>query len=400
MSIPTEYYLDENGLVLVLTALKNALVEKETGKGLSTNDYTTAEKTKLAGIEAGAEVNVQSDWNQTDTSADDYIKNKPSAYSLPIASASTLGGIKVGSNLSIDSSGVLSASGGGDEEIHILHEGDTGYLAEMEGLYLVEPGSSASSAIAYIKTSSTDNASVLNVYSGTIINVGETYNDNYKRVVAWGHNISKQTGNGGQGFFYTGAYGVQTNLMTAENLVGYVVDNLTSVSSFSPLSAYQGKVLNEGKLAVANLLQGNNITLTTAGSGANQTVTVSATIPSEYITETELSGYGYQTASQVTSAITSYGYQTASDVTTAINAAIASAYIYKGSVASYANLPSSGNTTGDVYNVEDTGMNYAWTGTAWDALGMIIDTSIFLTANDIQPLSSNDIQDALTAAGF
>lgn len=33
-------------------------VEKETGKGLSTNDYTTAEKTKLAGIEASADVNV------------------------------------------------------------------------------------------------------------------------------------------------------------------------------------------------------------------------------------------------------------------------------------------------------------------------------------------------------
>jgi len=88
-------------------------VDKETGKGLSTNDYTTAEKTKLAGLEnyddsalqtaidgkvdkesgkslmtdaertklqgiaAGAEVNVQPNWKQTNTSADDYIKNKP-----------------------------------------------------------------------------------------------------------------------------------------------------------------------------------------------------------------------------------------------------------------------------------------------------------------------------------
>lgn len=52
-------------------------VDKVTGKGLSTNDYTTTEKNKLAGIAAGAEVNVQSDWNQTNTSADDYIKNKP-----------------------------------------------------------------------------------------------------------------------------------------------------------------------------------------------------------------------------------------------------------------------------------------------------------------------------------
>ncbi len=33
-------------------------VDKETGKGLSSNDYTTAEKEKLAGIAAGAEVNV------------------------------------------------------------------------------------------------------------------------------------------------------------------------------------------------------------------------------------------------------------------------------------------------------------------------------------------------------
>lgn len=39
---------------------------------------TSAEKTKLSGIAAGAEVNVQSDWDQTTTTADDYIKNKPS----------------------------------------------------------------------------------------------------------------------------------------------------------------------------------------------------------------------------------------------------------------------------------------------------------------------------------
>ena len=47
------------------------------------NNFTSAEKTKLAGIEAGAEVNVQSDWNQTDTSADDYIKNKPAIPEIP-----------------------------------------------------------------------------------------------------------------------------------------------------------------------------------------------------------------------------------------------------------------------------------------------------------------------------
>jgi len=43
------------------TDLNNALglkVDKVTGKGLSTNDYTTAEQTKLSGIQAGAQVNI------------------------------------------------------------------------------------------------------------------------------------------------------------------------------------------------------------------------------------------------------------------------------------------------------------------------------------------------------
>ena len=38
---------------------------------------SASDKTKLNGIATGAEVNVQSDWNQATTTADDYIKNKP-----------------------------------------------------------------------------------------------------------------------------------------------------------------------------------------------------------------------------------------------------------------------------------------------------------------------------------
>lgn len=60
-----------------VNTLLNLKVDKVAGKGLSTNDYTDEEKAKLAGIEDGAEANVQSDWNQTNTTKDDYIKNKP-----------------------------------------------------------------------------------------------------------------------------------------------------------------------------------------------------------------------------------------------------------------------------------------------------------------------------------
>jgi hypothetical protein len=74
-------YLDYDGLLYFWQKLKNKFVAKETGKGLSTNDFTTALKNKLDGIASGAEVNVQSDWSQTTNTADDFIKNKPTKLS-------------------------------------------------------------------------------------------------------------------------------------------------------------------------------------------------------------------------------------------------------------------------------------------------------------------------------
>lgn len=68
--------------VLILEKTK---VNKVEGKGLSTNDYTTPEKNKLAAIEAEA--------------------NK---YVLPAATASALGGVKIGSNITLANGGTIS----------------------------------------------------------------------------------------------------------------------------------------------------------------------------------------------------------------------------------------------------------------------------------------------------
>lgn len=54
----TVKYVDLDALSHFKSKNDNTYVAKETGKGLSTNDYTTAEKTKLTGIAEGAEVNV------------------------------------------------------------------------------------------------------------------------------------------------------------------------------------------------------------------------------------------------------------------------------------------------------------------------------------------------------
>lgn len=40
-------------------------------------NFTSSEKTKLAGIQAGAEANVQADWAESDSGVDSFIRNKP-----------------------------------------------------------------------------------------------------------------------------------------------------------------------------------------------------------------------------------------------------------------------------------------------------------------------------------
>lgn len=61
--------------VIGLSTALNDKVDKVSGKGLSSNDFTDADKAKLNGIEAGAEVNVNADWNAV--SGDAAILNKP-----------------------------------------------------------------------------------------------------------------------------------------------------------------------------------------------------------------------------------------------------------------------------------------------------------------------------------
>lgn len=53
------------------------------------------DKKKLNGIAAGAEVNVQADWNVTDTTSDAYIKNKPATMKANGGNADTVNGLTV-----------------------------------------------------------------------------------------------------------------------------------------------------------------------------------------------------------------------------------------------------------------------------------------------------------------
>ena len=89
-----------------------------------------------------------------------------------------------------------------------------------------------------------------------------------------------------------------------------------------------------------------------------------------------------------------------------VDAKVSSVYKYKGSVANEAALPEDSNTTGDVYNVEDTGMNYAWDGTQWDKLGGDVDLTSYLTKESAETTYAkkseiaNKADKATTLAGY
>lgn len=52
------------------------------------------------------------------------------------------------------------------------------------------------------------------------------------------------------------------------------------------------------------------------------------------------------------------------------------AYVFKASVENEAALPKEGMVVGDVYDIKATGMNVAWTGEAWDALGATVNVDL------------------------
>lgn len=146
-----------------ITQLQAQKVDKVEGKGLSTNDYTTPEKNKLAAIEAEA--------------------NK---YVLPAATASALGGVKIGSNITLADGGTISitknnvtgALGVDPTTTYVKKAGDTmtGILniKNSEGAQL-ELFSTASDGGAYMRfypNNQTDNKWYLGVGTDQTLNLG------------------------------------------------------------------------------------------------------------------------------------------------------------------------------------------------------------------------------------
>ena len=305
-------YLDKTGLALVWEKIKNALtgkVDKVDGKGLSTNDYTADEKSKLANIAAGAQVNVIEGVQVN--GANVSLVNKIANISVPTKY----------SQLSNDNNTVTDSS--------YVHTDNNYTATEKSKLNGIAAGAEVNqNAFSNVKIGSTTIAAdaktdTLTLAAGTNITLAaDTTND--KVTITAPSVVSAFTNDAG--------YLTDTDIST---MVSNKADKATTLSGYGITNAY---------------------------------------------TKTETQNY-----------VTGLGYQTAADVSAAISSSVATVMNYKGTKATVADLPSTGNKTGDVWHVTADNGEYAWNGSAWESLGPAIDLSGYVLASELVAITAAEI---------
>lgn len=309
-------WLDDNALAYLWERIKNKFVAKVDGKGLSTNDYTTAEKTKLSGIADGAnryvhpshttftsgfyKVTVDATGHVTDAT----LVSKADVTALGIPGKDTTYGLATqtanGLQSSADKKKLDGIEEGANKYVH------PSFTVRDSGLYkiTVDENGHVTDAVAVTKSDIT----ALGI-------PGQDTNTTYGNMGAATSSAAGRAGlvpapaAGKQASFLRGDGTWEVPTDTKYSVVTSSTDGLMAIGDKSKLDAYPAY----------------------------------SSIQSTYATKQEIVGM----------------------------------YKYKGSVSDGSKLPASGQKTGDVYNIEtesdygQAGANVAWNGSAWDTLGEI-----------------------------
>ena len=238
-------------------------VDKVEGKGLSTEDYTTAEKAKLAGVEAGA-----------------------NAYTLPAATSGALGGVKQGANVSIAADGTLSAT---DTTYGEATTGSAGLMSAADKTKLdgVETGANAYSlpkaAADTLGGIMVGNNLSIDPSTGVLSATATSYtlpiadSGTLGGVKINGGNLSIDSSTGVLSATYSAATQSAAGLMSADDKTK--LDGIPSLSAGRYIELYStGGASNPGlqiRSTAPQILQGTNVSLTE--DSENCTVTISAT---------------------------------------------------------------------------------------------------------------------------
>ena len=117
-------------------------------------------------------------------------------------------------------------------------------------------------------------------------------------------------------------------------------------------------------------------------------------VPANVVVQSDLANYALKSDIPESADLSLYAtkaeledYATDADLAE-LEGKVTGVYHFRGSVADLAALQAVQEpSVGDVYNLEDTGMNAAWTGEMWDEFGSVVDLSDYMLIEDVQAMS-------------
>ena len=344
----------------VNTALGNK-VDKVSGKGLSTNDYTTAEKNKLAGIAAGANNYV-------------HPASHPASM-IQMSDGKTLQSLFDGATLvtdwnTIKQPGVYYSTDGALNKPAFLVGFDVYGIVLRHGEQVKQ---------------------ILTTDQGSEWKVRGTYSDG-SSWLSWSDLVVPASQ------FCNGLMKSEDKIKLdgiAEGANKITVDSVLSSTSTNPVQNKAVKAALDGKeasftkntafnknfgTAAGTVCQGNDSRLSDArpANGGNSSTVNGHNVLSDVPANAVFTDTTYSVATASKDGLMSKadfaklsGFSAASNY--ALKSDITGVYKYKGSKSTEADLPATGNTLGDVWNVETDGQNYAWDGQKWDGLGAVFE---------------------------
>lgn len=271
-------------------------------------------------------------------------------YELPIATESVLGGVKIGAGLNIDESGVLTVTGGGVAD-SVAWNNVTG--RPFESINLTELEVNSNGKILGIKEVPQSKVSglltALNTKLSEIKVNGASVPSSEGSV-----NITVPTKNSQLENDKNYISAIQAPVQSVNNKTGVISLNAKDVNAVS----------TSGDTMTGVLAMGNN-KITGVADGTANTDAVNK--------------------KQLDEAITSIG----------------TVFNLKGSKPTKQDLPSSGNTIGDVWYVEDESVGYIWIKDSgsegrWEQLGPSIDLSNYLTKNGLAQSTGSATNNAMS----
>ena len=296
-------FLDKTGLALVWEKVKNLAngkVDKVDGKGLSSNDYTSTEKTKLAGIATGAQANVLEGIQKNGASITPV--NKIANITVPTATSELTN--------------------------------DSGFITTSD----IPEGAAASTTTPKMD----------------------------------------------------GTAAVGTELAFARGDHRHPTD--TSRASASDVTALTGRVDDLEEAVGTGGSVDTKIANAIGGLDSSIAATTNQAISAVTITDGKITASSKVTIPTNTNQLTNgAGFQTQSDVEGLISSAITTVMNYKGTKATTAQLPTTGNKQGDVWHVTADDGEYAWNGTEWEELGSAVDLSGYVEDTDMVAITSSEI---------